>query len=56
MISTVQTVINGNIDDANIKAGAAIASSKLATGIYADAPPTWAGLTVGNGTNTGRYV
>lgn len=87
--STIQTVINGNLEDVNIKTAAAIAASKIvrdtdptlsansdaniasqkAVKAYADAissslnpgpwtsaPPTWTGLTVGNGTNTGRYT
>lgn len=69
-ITTIVNEFNGNIDNANIKTGAAIATAKLATdaGIvygmlgtdssytWASWTPTWTNLTVGNGTVTAKYT
>lgn len=55
-INTIVTEINGNLDNANVKTGAAIATAKLATdagivtGMLADAAVTPAKLIAGAGT------
>lgn len=55
--SAIQTVINGNIEDVNIKAGAAIAASKIAFGgNWSSFTPTWQNVTLGNGTTVGRKL
>lgn len=60
-LSTIYNDYNGNITDANIAAGAAIAFSKIsggtttALGAFQTYTPTVSNLTVGNGTMTARY-
>lgn len=57
-ITTIVNEFNGNIDDANIKSGAAIAPAKIAGGSsgmlssWATWTPSWTNLTTGNGTLT----
>lgn len=57
-LDTVYSAINGNIDDANIKSGAAIAISKTTLGNYT-APLTWTpgftGFSVNPSTTYARY-
>jgi len=66
-ITTIVTVINGNLDNDNIASAAAIAGSKLADASIANAkltnqawstwPPSWTNFTVGNGTlNYAKYT
>lgn len=71
-ITTIVTLVNGNIDNSNIVAGAAIAGSKLADasvtnaklatgsgqpgGAWTSYTPTFANTTLGNGTVTGAYI
>lgn len=57
--TTIQTAINGNLDNTNINAAAAIDPLKLASG-WAAYTPVWAtsgtAVSLGNGTITGRYT
>lgn len=70
-LSTVYNEFNGNIENANIKSGAAIDGAKLADasitnaklstsageigGAWASWTPTWTTLTIGNATVVGKY-
>lgn len=61
-IGQIANVINGNVEDDNISASAAINASKLAGGVTGmfgawktTWTPTWTNLTVGNGTVVARY-
>ena len=47
---------NGNIDNTNIKASAAIAFSKLAADAWTAYTPTLVGITLGNGSLSGKYI
>lgn len=53
--NTFKDVINGNLDNDNIAAGAGILFTKLAATAWSSFVPTWTGLTLGNGTSAGTY-
>lgn len=61
-LTTIVNVINGNLDNTNLSAGAAIDASKLSGGTsgmfgsWIVWTPTWTNLTVGNGTLTAKYI
>lgn len=54
-INTIINEINGNLDNSNIKSGANIAWSKLASSAWTSWSVTWTGLTIGNGTSVAYY-
>jgi hypothetical protein len=60
-MTTVVNEINGNLDDANIKSGAAIVFSKISGGTvaalaaYASTTPTYVNFALGNGTVSAYY-
>lgn len=62
-LNTLYSEFNGNIDNSNIAAGAAIAISKTLLGVFTDwtsFTPTWTGSVsnpvIGNGTLVGKYM
>lgn len=55
-MNTIISEINGNLDNNNIKAGASITFSKLASAAWTAYVPTIGNLTEGNGTKTASYI
>lgn len=61
-LTTIYNEFNGNIADANVASGAAIAFSKISGGsstalvAWASWTPTWTNVTIGNATVVGNYV
>lgn len=61
-LNTIVSEFNGNIDNANIKTGAAIAADKIAGGVagmfgaFSSWTPTLTNMTLGNGTLACTYI